>query len=769
MASDLPDVIERYVADVDEYVRNLERAAREADHFGDTQSEAREAVQRMGHAAQEAAERAARSQAKAAREAERLAEGTGDVERAARAAAKAQRDLERAEMAQARAARASAQQVDNEAEQYQELAREAARAAAAQRLAMLRASGQVKEHNALLRRLREEYGGFGDDAEHSFREIESRGKKAFGSIADIATASGGKIQVMLALLPLAASLAGGAMTLAFGAGLSGIAIMAASKSKEVQAEFSGLKKHIVTTVQEWAEPWEDTLVHIADITENTFDQFNLAPVFAEMAPVVEEFFQSVADGALYFRATLDAFGGAFTRVLGVLGPQMDEILGNIATGLTDIADAVADNPESIAELATDLSTLVKWGEQAIAMLTRFNSVVPATGVVHWFNQIKDAAGGAGGEVTGSMADIAQAVDAVEGAYNAAAASTGKANTAQSASQQIMRLASQSAQRLKASLDALAGKELGYREAMASYGQAVMQVNQSLRENGRAHGYMTAKGNANEQALSNLATTAQDAAVKMRDNGKSAQEVARYMEAARAKFVKTALAMGYTRSEAVSTANKLYGVRDAAKSIPMKRNMRVDADTEAARRKVREMVAWINSQVAQIAVRTLQGRAAGGPVGYAMGGPVGSIPGFPGGGPVRGPGTSTSDSILARLSNGEFVMNAVATRAFGPVLALMNKVGASAPRVTSSRDTTRTTVGGRGPRAVEQGSYSIAPPPKTYAQLPIAPPAATIIHVTNQNFHVAGSVWSERELLDVVQRKAADRNARNPQLAQFGSR
>lgn len=41
------------------------------------------------------------------------------------------------------------------------------------------------------------------------------------------------------------------------------------------------------------------------------------------------------------------------------------------------------------------------------------------------------------------------------------------------------------------------------------------------------------------------------------------------------------------------------------------------------------------------------------------------PGLASGGHVRGPGTGTSDSILARLSNGEFVMNARAVRRWGP--------------------------------------------------------------------------------------------------------
>lgn len=42
-----------------------------------------------------------------------------------------------------------------------------------------------------------------------------------------------------------------------------------------------------------------------------------------------------------------------------------------------------------------------------------------------------------------------------------------------------------------------------------------------------------------------------------------------------------------------------------------------------------------------------------------------VPGFAGGGRIRGKGTGTSDSILARLSNGEFVMRAAAVRKYGP--------------------------------------------------------------------------------------------------------
>lgn len=51
--------------------------------------------------------------------------------------------------------------------------------------------------------------------------------------------------------------------------------------------------------------------------------------------------------------------------------------------------------------------------------------------------------------------------------------------------------------------------------------------------------------------------------------------------------------------------------------------------------------------------------------------LGKVFGFADGGKVRGPGTSTSDSIPALLSNGEFVINAKAARRFLPLLEAIN--------------------------------------------------------------------------------------------------
>lgn len=55
-----------------------------------------------------------------------------------------------------------------------------------------------------------------------------------------------------------------------------------------------------------------------------------------------------------------------------------------------------------------------------------------------------------------------------------------------------------------------------------------------------------------------------------------------------------------------------------------------------------------------------------------------VGGFAGGGIITGPGSSTSDSILARLSNGEFAVNAAATSQYRPTLEAIN--GGASPGV-----------------------------------------------------------------------------------------
>jgi hypothetical protein len=95
---------------------------------------------------------------------------------------------------------------------------------------------------------------------------------------------------------------------------------------------------------------------------------------------------------------------------------------------------------------------------------------------------------------------------------------------------------------------------------------------------------------------------------------------------------------------------------------------------ALRNEIASLATSIRAQIAQIltalrqAIDTARAMRAAADSGTLGGN---NAPGFSGGGSVHGPGTSISDSILAWLSNGEYVVNAKATAQWLPFLQAIN--------------------------------------------------------------------------------------------------
>ena len=81
--------------------------------------------------------------------------------------------------------------------------------------------------------------------------------------------------------------------------------------------------------------------------------------------------------------------------------------------------------------------------------------------------------------------------------------------------------------------------------------------------------------------------------------------------------------------------------------------------------IASMVATVISGIAQ-AYRVIESK------------PQPNAPSFATGGRITGPGTGTSDSILANVSNGESVITAAATNMFAPLLSGINQMGGGVP-------------------------------------------------------------------------------------------
>jgi methyl-accepting chemotaxis protein len=124
---------------------------------------------------------------------------------------------------------------------------------------------------------------------------------------------------------------------------------------------------------------------------------------------------------------------------------------------------------------------------------------------------------------------------------------------------------------------------------------------------------------------------------------------------------------------IQTFGNLNSISEVFNSIGANLNDSMGQVTSSIAQMIQNMVDSINSQldsliqkINEVAQAAANAASSGGGGGGGGGGgdSGGDFAGFASGGPVFGPGTGTSDSILARLSNGEFVMTAAAVRRFG---------------------------------------------------------------------------------------------------------
>lgn len=624
-------------------------------------------------------------QKEAADATQRLERGEIDAAEAARLQERAENQLTKVLAAQAAGARAAAAAQDELAEEHRQAARAAELAAVKQRLAQLKAAGSVEEHNALVRQLRMRFPELGEAGSSAFKEIAvaaQRSGKTVGSSggAGIAVVAGG-----LAALPWLATLAGSAITLGVGGALIGVGVLGQVESKKVEAAFTGLKKHAVHEIKEISKPFEDTLTKSAGFFGEAFDELlpSLEDSFDDLAPVATEFSHSLAESLTEFEPAIRDVTAALGPLLGELGDELPGLMGRIADAIARIARS--SDPETFGRFIDALGLVITFGGHTIAILTKLAEVFQRFGPIAIVARNIDSFGRGldkltGGLISGNeqLSEYQRNLISTQTGAGLVAASThfladGTATALGEFNKMTgtMKLASQTANELKASLDALAGKTLTLREATAAYEAAVDAATASIEENGKAHGFSTEKGRANEAALNALARTAHAEAVAMRDSGRSAAEVAQRMEQARQKFISTAVQMGYTRDRARQLADRLFGVRNAANSIPKNKNVNVTANTAGARSALNSFIRAYQNRVISIGVNLITGgigRAQGGYVGYADGG---MVRGYPTGGMVRGPGTATSDSIPARLSNGEFVVNAASTAQYRPILEAIN--------------------------------------------------------------------------------------------------
>ena len=114
------------------------------------------------------------------------------------------------------------------------------------------------------------------------------------------------------------------------------------------------------------------------------------------------------------------------------------------------------------------------------------------------------------------------------------------------------------------------------------------------------------------------------------------------------------------SGADESKGKVEGVHDALLALPPDTDPKVDVDDEPARSTMESLWTWIRGKTIFFKTEAQKTQSSeNNPTGQS-----GSSSGFATGGAIRGPGSGTSDSILARLSNGEHVWTAAEVKRAG---------------------------------------------------------------------------------------------------------
>lgn len=169
------------------------------------------------------------------------------------------------------------------------------------------------------------------------------------------------------------------------------------------------------------------------------------------------------------------------------------------------------------------------------------------------------------------------------------------------------------------------------EALDRFHADLLNLKQTVDDNGTSLDGNTAKGLANRQAFSNLADEIQAYGKRLHDSGDSNDDAAKHMRDMVNQLEDQGKKLGYSKGE-IDDYIKHLGL------IPESVETKINTEIQIQ----------LDKQGLQAAVRA----------GF-------DVPKMAGGGEVVGPGTTTSDSALRWLSNREWVIPADAAAAIGP--------------------------------------------------------------------------------------------------------
>ena len=226
--------------------------------------------------------------------------------------------------------------------------------------------------------------------------------------------------------------------------------------------------------------------------------------------------------------------------------------------------------------------------------------------------------------------------------------------------------------IRAQLDTIDTEIAGKEKDITDANKAVLASQEEIAEANSKLGINSTTRDIIEQnrVLQDMAGKYGDVAAFMITTAKPGADLTAIIDKQVEAFKNNAIQMGYTQTEAQAVADVLRTELIASMDeIPDNIRTIIEAETDAALTKVQKFAKDANARLASIKSKTItvttiektvQGPSSSNFKGYKFG-----TINRAAGGMVTGPGTGTSDSISARLSNGEFVVKSAAVKHYGP--------------------------------------------------------------------------------------------------------
>ncbi|HZN74785.1 MAG TPA: hypothetical protein VFC00_24380, partial [Micromonosporaceae bacterium] len=290
---------------------------------------------------------------------------------------------------------------------------------------------------------------------------------------------------------------------------------------------------------------------------------------------------------------------AFSGVLDAMGPALNTAIGDIATGMTNLANSVKANPEALAGMTRALGDMTREALEVIGGLNKvakgisdfkefvhdatggmvtFSDVVGAVKnslnpLGHGLGIVKDGLAAVGGESDNTGAAMVAAAGTVSKNARAMAGlsttATGTVGPLTAVRDALSRQKAQFSSTIAAMMQ-WSSRALSASNAAIGYEAALDDATASIRQNGRTLDISSEKGRANRTALNQLAEAANRQTEAMDAAGASNKAVATKAGLSRAAFERLAVKMGLSKREAHALAVQLILIPNVSRTVTITR-------------------------------------------------------------------------------------------------------------------------------------------------------------------------------------------------------